>query len=222
MRPLILLLALGLLTGCSTILPARAPAPDLYQLSPVALKQSAKPIAAQIVVDVPLAARGLDTDRIVVRSDPNAVKYLAGVRWSDRVPRLVQSALIQGLESAGAFSGVGRPEDGIRSNYVLLSDLRAFDALGTGFMGGTKVQVVLAVKLVRPGGEVVASKLITKETAAKGSGNSGIVAAFDDAVKDVAEETTGWVLFVAGQATKVAPSAQADIPPAESRLSTTP
>jgi cholesterol transport system auxiliary component len=209
-------LILGLLAACSSILPAPPPAPDLYQLSPVALKPQAKPIAAQIVVDVPLASRGLDTDRIVVRNNPYEVKYLAGVRWSDRAPLLVQSALIQGLESAGAFTGVGRPEDGIRSSYALMSDLRAFDVLSGGVAGRTKVQIVLAAKLVQPGGDVVASRLITKEAETKSNSDADVVAAFDEAVKAFAEETTKWVVSSAASAAKAAPPPEAaETAPAE-------
>jgi cholesterol transport system auxiliary component len=215
MKPAVLLvLSAGLLTACSSILPQRGAAPDLYQLSPVALPAVKKPAAAQIVVDAPLAARGLDTDRIIVRGDSYEVKYLSGVRWTDRIPRLVQSALVQGLESTGAFTGVGRPEDGLKSNYALLSDLRAFDVVSQGMMGSARVQVVLAAKLVRPGGDVVASRLITKEAEAKGSGNGGIVAAFDEAVKGAAEETTQWVVANAAASSKSAPSAAAEITPA--------
>jgi cholesterol transport system auxiliary component len=201
---------LSLLTACSSILPKRGEAPDIYQLSPVALETAPKAVPAQLIVDVPLASRGLDTDRIVVRDNPYEIKYLAGVRWSDRAPRLMQSALIQGLESAGAFSAIGRPEDGIRSSYALLSDLRAFDVLGSGLMGRTKVQIVLAGKLVRPGGEVVSSRLISKEVDAKSAGERDIVAAFDEAVKSVATEATQWAVSSAGPDGKSAPSASVE------------
>ena len=202
-------LRIGMLTACSSILPKRGPAPDLYQLSPVSLDREPKPVSGQITVDVPLAARGLDTDRIIVRNNPYEVKYLEGMRWTDRVPRLVQSAIIQALESAGAFTAVGRPEDGIRSAYVLLSDLRAFDVLD---MGHTKVQVILSVKLVRPGGDVMASRLMTKEVDAKSGSDRDLVAAFDEAVRQIAAETMHWAVGSVGPSAKPSPSASADMP----------
>jgi cholesterol transport system auxiliary component len=188
-------LALLALSACSSILPARQPAPDVYRLSQVSLPpQDTKPLAAQIVVDLPNASGGLDTDRIAVRSNPYELTYLAGARWTDHAPRLVQTALVEALESLNAFTGVGRPEDGIRQNFELVSDMRAFDILTEGG-GSPHVSIVISSKLLRsPGGEVLASRLFKADAKAKGSGDKSVVATFDGAMAGLAADIAHWVV----------------------------
>lgn len=187
-------------SGCSSLLPARAPASDLYQLSPLSLSErSGRPIAGQIVVEVPLAARGIDTDRIVVRSGANEIRYLAGARWTDRAPKLVQTALVQGLESAHGFTGVGRPGDGLRGTYALLSELRSFEVVSAG--QGTTIEVVLAVRLVRaPGGDVLATRLVRAVAEPQSRGAADVVKAFDSATNEAASETIQFALASAAAA----------------------
>jgi cholesterol transport system auxiliary component len=188
------MLALGGLSACSSVLPARAPAPDVYRLSQISLTAgNDKPLAAQLVIAAPLANGGIDTDRIVVRDNPYEVTYLAGARWTDHAPKIVQTGLVQALESLGTFAGVGRPEDGIRQNFELVSDLRAFDIITEG-AGRPHVSIVLAAKLLRaPGGEVLASRLFKTEAPAKGSGDKAAVAAFDEGMTQIASEIANWV-----------------------------
>jgi cholesterol transport system auxiliary component len=197
---LVVVLALAALSGCSTILPPRAPAPNVYRLSVISLPaRSEKPMPAQLVVDVPIAMGGLDTDRIVVHDNPYELTYLAGARWTDHAPRLVQSALVQALESTGAFTGVGRQEDGIRRNFELVSDLRAFD-VNTEGMGRAHIAIALAAKLLRaPGGEVLATRLFKAEVPANGRGEKDIVAAYDGAMTAIATDMTQWVIENAEQ-----------------------
>jgi len=214
---LALLVGLSFLSGCSSILPARGPAPDVFRLSTINLPaREGKPLQAQLVVDVPIAMGGLNTDRVVIHENSYELTYMAGTRWTDQVPRLVQSALVQALESTNAFAGVGRQEEGIRRNFDLVSDLRAFD-VNTQGMSHPHIVVTLAAKLLRaPIGEVLASKLFKADVEAKGRGNEEIVGAFDEAMTAVATDIANWAAENAAHRTAEAQPVQPAATPAAS------
>lgn len=191
----VLAAVLGGLGACSSILPDRGPAPALYQLSPAESDVKAvSPLAAQLVVEEPLASRGIDTDRIVLRPRANEVTYLAAARWSDRAPRLVQSLLVEAIERTGGFTGVGRPADGLRADFALVSEVRAFEADMSG-SGDPKINVIVAAKILKvPAGRVVSSKLLSRTVEARNSGKANIIAAFDEAAQGVASDAAAWAL----------------------------
>lgn len=183
--------------GCTSLLPGKTPPPDVYKLpvvaEPVTRQTDAKPLALQLVVDTPLAARALDTDRIAVRSDTYALAYLAGARWDDSAPRVVQARLIEALENAQVASGVGRAEDGIRGDLGLVSELRAFEVISGG-LSAPVVHVELAAKLVtRPLGEVRASRIFSIQIKASGRRTSDVIATFDQALSGISAEAVTWI-----------------------------
>lgn len=192
-----LALAASLLAAaCGSVLPERGPPPDLYQiaLSGAPAEASARG-TAQLVVEEPVAARGLDTDRIAVRPAPHELKYLAGARWSDRAPRLVQALLIEALEETGGLAGVGRPSDGMRADYALVSELRAFEVDRAG--SGTRVAVRLSAKLVRePAGQVAASRVFERVAESRSTSPARVVQAFNEAAEGVAREAAAWTQSV--------------------------
>jgi cholesterol transport system auxiliary component len=80
---------------------------------------------AQLVVNEPTAVQALDTDRILVR-DNGALAYLPDAQWADRMPRLVQTRLIQTFENASRLGRVGRPGDRVVADFAVNVDIRSF------------------------------------------------------------------------------------------------
>lgn len=188
--------------GCSSLLPGKAPPPDLYKLptaaAPAAAEAGVKPLALQLVVDTPLAARALDTDRIAVRSDTYALAYLAGARWDDSAPRVVQARLIEAFEQAHVAAGVGRAEDGIRGDLGLVSELRAFEVVAGG-LSAPVIHVEIATKLVsRPLGDVKASRVFSAQIKASSRRSRDVVAAFDQALSTISGDAVTWIRTVGG------------------------
>ena len=117
------------------------PPPDLYVLSPKSTFPEDLPtVEWQLVVEEPSTAKGIDTDRIAIAPSALEVKYLAGSRWADRAPRMVQQLLIQSFENSKKIVSVGRQSIGLRSDYVLKVELREFQAEKTA-EGGTVAHV---------------------------------------------------------------------------------
>src|SRR5262245_24652147 len=159
------------------------PPPDLYVLSP---KSTFPPelvaVDWQLVVEEPSTAKGIDTDRIAIAPSALEVKYFAGSRWADRAPRMMQQLLIQSFENTKKIVSVGRQSMGLRSDFVLKTELREFQAEKTGD-GNTVVRVRLNLKLIRPAiGQIVASESFESVKPAGSENVPDIVQAFDDAV----------------------------------------
>ncbi len=130
--------------------------PTTFDLT--ALPGAARSGAARrsIVVAEPVGLQPFEADRIIVREPGGAVSYLGGGQWADRLPRLVQTRVIQSLENANRLKSVSRPGDKVAADTVLITELRAFD-----INAGTREAVVdLSAKLVQESsGTVVAAKV---------------------------------------------------------------
>jgi cholesterol transport system auxiliary component len=109
-----------------------------------------------IVVAEPTTVQALDSDRIIVKDSAGAISFLGTAQWADRVPKLVQTRLIQTFENASRLGRVGRPGDRIVSDLLLNTDIRSFTVeLGLG-----EAVVEATVKLVNDKtGRVRAAKL---------------------------------------------------------------
>jgi cholesterol transport system auxiliary component len=190
------------LSACSLPDLGSGPPPDLYVLSPKStFPEDLPPVDWQLVVEEPSTAKGIDTDRIAIAPSALEVKYLAGSRWADRAPRMLQQLLIQSFENTKKIVSVGRQSIGLRSDFVLKVELREFQAEKTP-EGGTVVRVRLNLKLVRIAlGQIVASQSFESVKPANSENVSDIVQAFDDAVGAVLKRAVAWTLM-AGEESK--------------------
>ena len=171
------------------------PPPDLYTLSPKSTFANELPkVDWQLVVEEPSAAKGIDTDRIAIAPTPLEVKYFPSSRWADRAPRMVQALMIQSFENTKRIVSVGRQSLGLRSDFVLKTELREFQAEKNAD-GTTIVRVRVNLKLVRPSlGQIVTSQSFESVKPAASEGVPDIVAAFDEALGAVLKRAVGWTL----------------------------
>ncbi|MGH6827914.1 MAG: ABC-type transport auxiliary lipoprotein family protein, partial [Rhizomicrobium sp.] len=121
-----------LLSACTNLIGPQ-PASQIYLLRPP-LPQSATGSGAggkvdwALAVARPDASDALDGDRIALTRTPTELDYYANAQWADRLPRLVQAALIAGFEASGRIAAVAREEDAVHADYELLTDIRDFEA----------------------------------------------------------------------------------------------
>jgi cholesterol transport system auxiliary component len=187
-------LAAGLtLSGCG-LAGLAGPPPDLFVLSPKSTFPPNLPsVGWQLVVEEPAAARGLDTDRIVISPTDLEVKYFSGAAWADRAPKMVQGLLIQSFENSKKIVSVGRQQLGLKSDFVLKSELREFQAELRP--EGTRVRVRLNCKLVRPlEGIILASQTFEAIKMAKSDKLADVVPEFDDALGTVLKRAVTWTI----------------------------
>ncbi|WP_343225670.1 ABC-type transport auxiliary lipoprotein family protein [Oricola nitratireducens] len=178
------------LAGCAAIGGVR-PTADTYELGVPTISE-ASPVrrGTQILIAEPQALKALDSQNIVVRTDPLTIRYLDESQWSDRLPRLVQMRLAQGFQNSGRFKGVGLPGQGLAIDYQIVTEIRSF---GIEAASNT-ADVAIAVKILNDRNGIVASERIFEARAvAAGYGNPAYVAAIDRAFESVARDVVAWV-----------------------------
>ncbi|KMO30827.1 ABC transporter [Methylobacterium tarhaniae] len=164
--------------------------PTTFDLT--ALPGAARSGAARrsIVVAEPVGLQPFEADRIIVREPGGAVSYLGGGQWADRLPRLVQTRLIQSLENANRLKSVSRPGDKVAADTVLITELRAFD-----INAGTREAVVdLSAKLVQESsGTVVAAKVFQARVPVAQVSAPAAASGLDRALSLVLADMVRWI-----------------------------
>jgi cholesterol transport system auxiliary component len=186
-RPVLLSAALLLaaaLGGCG------GSAPLTFDLA--ALPPGGRAMAAgrSIAVSEPVGIQPFEADRIIVRQAGGSLSFLGGGQWADRLPRLIQTRIIQSLENAGRLRSVSRPGDKVVADYQLISEIRAFDIqTATG-----EAVVDLSLKLVADGtGRVAAARIFTARVPVTAVDAGSGARALDQALVTVLGEVVRWV-----------------------------
>jgi cholesterol transport system auxiliary component len=183
------------LSACSNIIGPPDSAP-LYLLDPRNPPATSGPsIRWQLTVVLPLASDSLDTMRIMLVQPNGQMDYYANANWQDRLPFLVQGSLVEAFEESGRLPAVGRDSEGLKSDYLLVTDIRDFQAR----YDAADTAPVAVVRIVA---KVVASRTRTivltvdarNETPATQNSVAGVVAAFNQALSAVQTKIVDAVL----------------------------
>ncbi len=184
------------LTGCADLIGPEQ-APQLYVLRPeLGPLPQAPAVTWQLTIALPSAPLSLDTARIALQRSAETMDYYANAAWQDRAPVLLRRALIEGFENSGKIAAVARDTEGVKADYLLQTDLRAFEARYDTPDGAPTVVVDVAARLLRTPGRTIAATLqIHKTAAASANSVPAVVAAFDQAVAEAVESIVGWALM---------------------------
>ncbi|HUF57356.1 MAG TPA: ABC-type transport auxiliary lipoprotein family protein [Thermohalobaculum sp.] len=206
-RRLIAALALGLgLAGCTPVsqfmaLGDRVEAVTepiaLYVLTPKSTFDPGLPeVRRQLVIEEPIAASHLDTDRIAVKPGPYRVEYFPEVRWADRAPLLVRRLLVESFENTRKVASVSAQRIGLASDFLLFTDLREFQAATPPAEGDpVLVNVQLNLKIVEEqAGLIIASANFGEVVAAESEDPATVVVAFDQALGTVLKDSVEWAV----------------------------
>jgi cholesterol transport system auxiliary component len=189
--------ALGALAaGCTSIIPgADTSPPKLYSLTPKNTFSANLPkVTWQLVVEQPDAAASLNTTRIALRQTPITLDYYARAVWTDTAPRLFQTKIIESFENSKKIISVGKDAVGLRSDYVLKTELRHFEALY--FEPGTPVVYVeVNAKMVKmPERVIIANMTWSRKIPSKSPSLDDVVLTFDDAAGKILKRVVEWAL----------------------------
>jgi cholesterol transport system auxiliary component len=182
--------------GACSILPGQGDPPQIFTLTP---KNTFAPdlprVDAQLMVDTPTAAQGLNTARIALQRSAVTIEYYARSVWSDPAPQMVQTLLVESFENSGRIVGVSRDSTQVRPQFILLSELREFQALYERDDQAPTVLVRIIARLVRmPERRIVAINAADARARAAGTDLQRIALAFDDALGSVLRRTVEWTL----------------------------
>ncbi|MBV8654049.1 MAG: membrane integrity-associated transporter subunit PqiC [Alphaproteobacteria bacterium] len=189
------------LLGCTSLIPGTTPAPQLYVLTRKSTFPPDLPtVTQQLLVDVPFAPAQIDTTRVALSRSPTTLDYFADAAWGDRAPVMVQGLFIESFEQTRKIVGVSRDEAGLRADYVLMGELRHFEAVyppssGTADSPPT-VYVQILVRLVRmPERVIIGETIAERREAAARNAMEAIVEAYNDALGGVMKDIVSWTLL---------------------------
>jgi cholesterol transport system auxiliary component len=180
------LFAAAALAGCTSLI-AGAPS-AIYDLSAPGAPSKAQG-RAQVLVPEPTAVRALDTDRIAARPTPAEYAYLPGAVWSDRLPKLLQTRLVQTLQNSGRARAVGVPGQGILVDFQLVVDVRAFELTQEGAVADFVAKV-----MDDRNGRVLATQSFRHVVPVTSRGTAAVVQALDQAMDQAFVDIANWAL----------------------------
>ena len=163
-----LLLSVLLLAGCNPFqmrggTPTVAYSPQVE----VEVPASVPAVDWQLAVARPTAENMLSGSRIAVREHGTELQVLAGARWSDSVPELLQGLVVRAFEDSGKILGVARQATALSADHSLAMDLRAFEVEYQD-RGRPSVHVAFTAKFIGPGNRVQAARTFSARVEATG------------------------------------------------------
>ena len=145
--------------GCADLV-GPPPSPKLYVLEPKLAAVPGVPVAWALSVQLPDSTAGLDSERIVISRPPAGLDFYANAAWSDHLPALVQTTLVESFERSGRIASVAQDSAGTRTDLILNTNLRDFEARYDAGEGAPLGVVRLGVRLIEAhGGALTAAPL---------------------------------------------------------------
>jgi cholesterol transport system auxiliary component len=193
-RRLLLPVAALALAGCSSVigLGNRDPV-DVYRLA--ALEAPVTPPPApqwRLLVELPLASGGLDTNRIAIKTGPLEVKYLADTRWAQRLPLMMQSILVDSFEAGSGALALDAEGAANFAPYALETEIRDFEAdVSTKGAPRVTLRFALRLKTTSPA-RIVDSTTLTATADATGDTAQALTTAFNTALQTILGDTVRW------------------------------
>lgn len=181
----------GLLAGCAAVTGGQVATNDTYELAvPQVSQATAVRRGVQLLIPVPSALKAVDSENIVIKTDPLIIEYLDEAQWSDRLPSLVQQRLAAAFTNSGKFGGVGLPGQGLAIDYQLITEIRVFSVDATTGQADVEISAKL---LDDRDGTIIANRVFEASSAVGANGNRAFVGALNRAFAQVADDMVGWV-----------------------------
>ena len=203
-RAAALSLALGALAGCaalSTIGNATRALPT-YELRAASFASaSAAPSSRTVLLAPPTSSTALATDRVMIRPSTLLVEYLPDARWADAAPAHAQELLSRSIANTGALAHVGTDVAGPLPDFVVLTDVQAFQAeiTGPGLSPPARVRIRLRLTIVRDiDRRMVGSRVFERVVDAPDLSTPTLMLAFDAAMNALLQDAAVWVVSSTG------------------------
>jgi cholesterol transport system auxiliary component len=193
-------LAFGMLATSACQLPGSRPPPREFRVTAKTTFEALPRVDWSLVVARPEASPAIDTTRIAVVRTGLEIEYYADARWVDRPAAMLQPMLVQSFRNSGAITVVGDDRATFRPDFVLNTDLVAFQAQQREAQPPA-VRVAIAASMIQmPRRNVVSATEIGRTVEATAGDLIAITAAFDDALGKVVKRLVEWTLTTGQQA----------------------
>ncbi len=180
------------LNGC-TGLRSHEPGAQIYRLNvteaaPAAVEPAAArqtEVGATLAVSRPMAASGLDIERIAVLRSDGRLDYYAASRWAGNVPDVLQTLLIDAQRKSGRWRAVLADTSPFSTEQQLQIEVRQFHAEYPPTGGPPSVHVVLEGTLGRRSShEVLRTLYAEARVTASADRMLSVIAAFNAALTE--------------------------------------
>ncbi|MBD3769791.1 MAG: membrane integrity-associated transporter subunit PqiC [Rhodobacterales bacterium] len=172
------------LSACVSVLPEPEAPDGLYRFGAMT---ETYPVDAVVAVREPEASRLLGSRVIVSENTAGALRLVRDVEWADNATRLMQVALLDAVNDAGAGVAVAY-ESGARADYELVWRIEDFS------LAGTQARCSLEGTLVEARSrKVVAQTNVASTAAATGSANEARALALAEAGRSCVARIAGFV-----------------------------
>ena len=194
-RAFLSLLPAAGLSACGNIL-GPPEAGTIYVVKPRFAPSAAAPAARAawaLSVMRPDCPGSLDTDRIALVKPDGTMDYYANATYPDRLPQLVQTALIDAFEASNRIDQVAREQDALHADYGLFTEIKDFEAQYTGAV--PQARVALTAKLSTGHGRVIVGSFAAAHSAPAAADTvAAVVQALEGALGSVASGIAAWAL----------------------------
>jgi phospholipid/cholesterol/gamma-HCH transport system substrate-binding protein len=164
------------------------PAPRIFDIAAARDFPPRSDPGAAIIIDDPTTVSALDAQRVMKRGEGDEFTAFPDTQWSDALPKLVQSRLIQSLENAGRTK-VARPLDNVEADHHLVTEIRSFQVTGTP----PQADVELSARVVGEGGKLLDAKIFHASVPLDSDTPQAAAVAFNRAFGTAATDLVNWV-----------------------------
>jgi cholesterol transport system auxiliary component len=167
----------------------------------------------------PDMASGLDSERIALFQPDGTMDFYAKAAYPDRLPPIVQHALLDGFEASGRMDAVAPEEAALHSDYNLATEVKDFAAHYNQPDGIPSVTVSITAKLTTAHGRAIVGALpVVKTAAASANSAAAAVQALQHALGAAVTEIVAWALTFPAPVTQQPVSTASPGKPAEQLL----
>jgi phospholipid/cholesterol/gamma-HCH transport system substrate-binding protein len=181
----------GILAGLERFAGSSKQKPGIYTLTARASKADcpSKPLP-QVVVPEPAAPMAFNSDKVIVLGDPPDGTPFDKAQFTDNIPAVVQSKVIESFENSGCFASVTRPLDNLEPSDQLQADIRQFAIV---MKPEPAADVEIALKLVTADGRIAGSRVFEQRALLTATDGPSAVSALDKAFGQVLADAIPWV-----------------------------
>lgn len=180
----------GILAGLERFAGGAKAKPGIYTLTARTATSDCKHASLpQLVVPEPAAPMAFNSDKVVVLGDPPEGAPFEKAQFTDNIPAVVQSKMVESFENAGCFASVTRPLDNLEPSDQLQADIRQFSLV---MKPEPTAHVEIALKLVTAGGKIAGSRVFDQSALLSALDAPSAVAALDTAFGQVLADAIPW------------------------------
>jgi cholesterol transport system auxiliary component len=185
------------LSACGGNLLGPPDAGPIYPVQPnfPAAPAGAGKVAWALAILRPDVPGGYDSERIALMQADGSMDYYAKATYQDRVPSIVQQALLNGFEATGRIDAVAPEQAALHADYNLVTEVKDFSAHYSQPDGIPGVTVSITAKLTTTHGRAIVSSFSVVQSGTA-SVNSAAAAsqAIQQALAAAVTQIVNWVL----------------------------